>query len=61
MKLDDLNFMPYYEIRFTNQPDPEKYDVYDWEVFDKEALANAAGWDVFIPMDYAKLSRYVRI
>ena len=61
LKLDALNFMPYYEIRFTKKLDESKFDVYDWDFFDKESSANASGWDVFIPMDYAKLSRYLRI
>jgi len=59
--MDALNFMPYFEIRFLKPLDESKFDVYDSEFKDHNSAHEAVGWDVFIPIDYAKLSRYIRI
>ena len=52
--------MPYFEIRFMKPVDEEKFDVFDHGATDAEHL-EGSGWDFFIPIDYSKLSRYIRI
>ena len=57
LNIDDLNFMPYYEIRLTKDLDTDRFDIYEDTGGGSEGAGT--GWDAFIPIDYAKLSRYV--
>ena len=52
------NFMPFFEIRFLKTL-PEEFDIYDNSVSLEGEEADNVGWDVFIPIDYSKLSRYI--
>jgi len=50
LNLNEMNFLPYFEIRFLKAINSTKYDIYD----DSYSLnsEDAVGWDVFIPIDY---------
>ena len=52
--------MPYFEVRLIEPIDQSRFDVYDTGHTESDHLNNA-GWDFFIPIDYDKLSRYIRI
>ena len=59
LNINNLNFMPYYEIRLMKDLDTERFDIYE----DVQDLSDGAsiGWDAFIPINYDKLSRYIQI
>ena len=63
INLSDVNFMPYFEVRFMEAIDKTRFDVFatDHVEHADEEPEEAAGWDYFIPIDYEKLSRYIRI
>ena len=61
LNIDSLNFMPYFEIKFLKTLNASKFDIYDTESIDEIDSANADGWDIVIPIDYTKLSRYIKI
>jgi len=58
LSIIDLNFMPYYEIRLMKDLDTDRFDIYE-DSAAGDGDGAATGWDAFIPIDYAKLSRYV--
>ena len=54
--------MPYFEVRFIKPIDHDRFDVFDESfVEEHDHEADASGWDAFVPIDYEKLSRYIRI
>jgi len=52
--VDDLNFMPYYEIRLTTEIDVERFDI-----FEEGHKSDDKSLDNFLHIDYNKLSRYI--
>jgi len=59
LNINELNFMPYYEIRLMKDLDTRRFDIY--EEVEEEEGGIATGWDAFIPINYDKLSRYIQI
>ena len=59
LRINDLNFMPYYEIRLMKDLDTDRFDIYEDDSGDQDGAAT--GWDAFIPINYDKLSRYIQI
>ena len=59
--LNDLNFMPVYEIKTVKQPsDNVTFDIFKTKV--QETANDKFGsnrWDSSMPIDYKKLQKYI--
>ena len=56
--MDDMIFMPIFEFRFNKYFDGTKFDV-----FDEGSIVEDGGnkWDIRLPLNYTKLSKYLQI
>ena len=57
-----MNFMPIFDLRFLKQFDSEKFDIFDTSLLDPDIdLATVNLWDYFLPIDYDKLKRLIKL
>jgi hypothetical protein len=59
--LNDLNLMPFFEIKFLKQFGPDDFDIFaNSEEMKKQLEKGASAWDLSLSIDYEKLRKYIQ-
>ena len=63
IKIDDLNFLPYLDVRLFKDLDTTRHDVYSDDLIGHggEEHGGAVNFDFYAPMDYKKMSKYISV
>ena len=58
--LNDMNLMPFWEIRFVNKFGPEDFDIFADSSNINEQLETVSRLDLLLELDYEKLRKYIQ-